>query len=82
LRSGAIAQLESLRDPEAVARPLQGTPYFQQAIEEWKQVLASPFSPVPLLEDALSRPWDELPATPEGIFDLYRQTRDKLEQGK
>lgn len=82
LRADVIARLKSLRDPEAVAGPLRGTTYFQQAIEEWRQVLASPFSPVPLLEDALSRPWEELPATAEGILDFYRQTRDRLERGE
>lgn len=67
-RSAVEDELKILSNPEAVASPLQGDPFHQTAILEWKQVLDSPFSPVRLLEDALSRDWDELPASPENIM--------------
>jgi hypothetical protein len=81
-RPALIAQREILRHPEVVAKALVGTPFFPAAIEEWQQSLASPFSPLALMDDALSRPWDELPASTEGIVELYRQVRGKLEKGR
>src|SRR5262249_54070574 len=65
-RSSTVEMLEAFRKPEIVAQELQETDAYEQAIQEWKDVLASPLSPVPILEDALSRDWEELPADPEG----------------
>jgi hypothetical protein len=63
------ADLRFFRDFEAVAAPLKGDPFYQTAIQEWEQVLASPLSPVLLLEEALGGDWEELPANPENIVE-------------
>lgn len=74
--------LEAFRAPEIVARDLRGTDAYEQAIQEWRDVLASPLSPVPLLEEALSREWEELPSDPEGIGRLFERALARLEKGR
>jgi hypothetical protein len=80
LRSELASTLETFRAPENVTAPLQGTPFAEQALQEWEEVLASPFSPIPLLEEALSREWDELPADAEGIARLFEAAVKKAEK--
>ncbi|HBL27319.1 MAG TPA: hypothetical protein DD490_10845, partial [Acidobacteria bacterium] len=62
-----LAALETFRTPEAVTASLQGAPFADQAREEWVEVLASPFSPIPSMEEALSCEWENLPTDAEGI---------------
>ena len=61
------ADLRFFRDLVAIAAPLKGDPFHSTAIQEWEQVLASPLSPVLLLEEALGGDWEELPASTENI---------------
>ena len=60
--------------------PLAGTPLAELALLEWEEVRASSFSPLPLLEGALSREWDELPADPDGIAKLFDKALKTLEK--
>jgi hypothetical protein len=79
-RSSLENDLASLQNAEAAASPLAGTPFHRQAIEEWEQVLDSPLSPIPLLEDALSREWNELPTDSETIVALFKRAVAELER--
>jgi hypothetical protein len=58
---------------------LHGTPFAGQALQDWEEVLASPFSPIPLLEEALAETWTELPCDAEGIARLFEATVKRLE---
>ncbi len=77
-RPMVLRMLEAFRSPGIIARELQGTDAYKQAVQEWQDVLASPLSPVPLLEDTLSREWEELPSDPEEIGRLFDQALDRL----
>jgi DNA polymerase III delta prime subunit len=77
-RSDLVSSLATFRTPETVIAPLHGTPFAEQALQEWEEVLASPFSPIPLLEEALSREWDELPADAKGIARLFEAAVAKI----
>jgi hypothetical protein len=79
-RSFLTSELAVFSNPQSVIASLKGTPFTEQALEEWEEVLASPFSPIPLLEDALSREWEELPSDPEGIAKLFEKALSDLEK--
>lgn len=79
LRSFVEKDLASLAT-EAPAFPLAGTPFHQQALEEWRQVLDSPLSPLPFLNEALKSNWREIPINPQQIIKLLDKVVTELER--
>lgn len=78
-RTDLSSSLAAFRTHERVTASLHGTPFAGQALQDWEDVLASPFSPIPLLEEAMAGKWTELPGDAKGITRLFEAAVEKLE---
>lgn len=68
-----------LSNPATMAADLEAPDLRKRAIEEWQEVLDSPLSLIPLLEDLLADPdWEEIDPSPEAIVHAFSARAKEL----